>query len=242
MQGHLKTILGGVFMRKALAITAGITLAIGLAACGGTSESPEAEAPPAQSQDEQPKVDETLEEFGVEKLVDLPLDEAVKAVEDAGHEAKPIDALEDRSIIVQSNWYVVGVDQKGDVVVLKSQKFTDKETADPDAEPAPEVTDEMVNEYMLGMFGTDNWQEMLLEDPSGWPGYVAGFRVDGMNIYMTLQIGESDEEAEMADQAARAGASLISSAEWIDQFQFFIVENGAGVVQAQKQIDHELWD
>lgn len=89
-----------------------------------------------------------------------------------------------------------------------------------------------IEQQLRDTFGvTESFTELLQLDATMWAGYIADVRVERSNVVVALQVTDDD----MFERAASALSTLIS-AELGDGLSWVIVENGAGVVQAQEQL------
>lgn len=76
------------------------------------------------------------------------------------------------------------------------------------------------------------------EATGGWMDTLVGARVEGSNLYITLQVDRSDEgTAERAERFYLNTLRLTSNQpDWADDVRFVIVEDGAGTVITQQSV------
>lgn len=112
------------------------------AAGGGNPSTPPAASPRASDEpvpdatSPQPTEAPPAHALDPTTMVDLGLSEAVDTLEADGWTVVTKDSVEDRTILVESNWVVTGATIDGDTVTLGARKLTDA-TAPPEPEAAP---------------------------------------------------------------------------------------------------------
>lgn len=83
-------------------------------------------------------------------------------------------------------------------------------------------------------FGGAEFSDLLLEDPSGWAGWISQVRVEGGDAYVRLQLHEEGKTDDIGERAARALSTLLSKDD-VEGIDWIIVEDASGVVIGQKQ-------
>lgn len=180
---------------------------------------------------------EVVAQVAVPDVVGQSLDRAIDQLEAAGFVVTASDANGDRSIIVRSNWVVVDQSQEGTSVALGAVK-ADESPAALEAQAQQQATDadqvEAIKARVLDSYGVASFTDYLTVDATSWVGYVADIRIERSNLYVTLQVGRTSAEKEMAERAANylsvIGTDLTNGLGWA------IAEDGGGGVLSQKQI------
>ena len=138
--------LEGYDGKKAVAWVATPIVVLGVMGLGAGQADPPArdeDRPVAAATSSQPTETPLVHVLDPATMVDLDLSEAVEALEADGWTVVTEDSVEDRTIMVASNWVVTDVTVDGDVVTLGARKQTDV-TASPEPEPVVAVPAEPV--------------------------------------------------------------------------------------------------
>lgn len=167
-------------------------------------------------------------------------DEAQKELTAAGWTVK-FDAGTD-SVWKPSNWTVDAQDPaagvsapSGTAITLKVHKTSESTegTAPATATDAERAT--ALQQSLNDAFGGQTAADLLAADPTTWPGYVNGIRVERGNAYFTLQIAPGDPTRDSMGKSAAQALSTLLPAAAVTDIGWIIVEDAGHVVIDQKQ-------
>lgn len=161
--------------------------------------------------------------------VGQPLDVAERELMTAGWLVEVYDAVDGKAVILRTNWTVTEQEVVDGRVRLGAKK---------NPAPTKDTSDEIDGEkraadvlaYLEQTFDASPLTDYLATDATSWVGYVSGVRVERGNLVVTIQ-----EDDKALGKAAAQALSTLLTADLVDGIGHVIVENGAGVVLAQKQ-------
>lgn len=83
--------------------------------------------------------------------------------------------------------------------------------------------------------GVETFAELYASDPTLWGGYINGVRTANGNAFITLQVAADDPARDDLGQRAAQALSTLLPASAVEDINFLVVEDAAGVVIDQKQ-------